>query len=60
MGNKSTQYKLIDGTSDEVEDRGFQTKEFFQIYDYSKLVGSGTTYKEALDRLTNKCKYNGV
>jgi hypothetical protein len=57
MGNK---YTLINDESGEIEDRGFKSKQYFIDHSYSRLVGTGTTYREALDNLTRKCKYNGV
>ena len=57
MGNK---YTRVPNTSDDIEDRGFKPGLYFRDHGYSKLVGVGTTYKEALNNLSNKCKYNGV
>ena len=53
MGN---QYTKID---EEVKD-SVKSENYFIHNDYSRLIGSGLTYKEALENLTQKCKYNGM
>lgn len=57
MGNK---YSLIDDDIEDMADRGFQKAAYFRELGYSRLVGTGKTYEEALKSLTLKCKHNGL
>lgn len=58
MGNiMGTKYSLI--SNENIPDI-FQNQDYYIDRGYTKLVGTGLTYEEALISLTKKCKYNGL